>query len=123
MLERSWHKRSLQIARNRGLALLLEHAATLPSTRPRVASSQILVEAPRSVATVGLPQAKPSDLANMMSAAIEAALTPITQRLEATILPMQRTLESLQAEFVALRSEEKGDDAADAKRMRTDADM
>ena len=59
----------------------------------------------------------------MMSAAIEAALKPMKERLEATILPMQRTLETLQAEFVALRSEEKDDDAADAKRMRTDADM
>ena len=50
------------------------------------------------------------------------------ERLEATILPMQRTLESLRVEFVALWSEEKDDAmsssaAADAKRMRTDADM
>ena len=59
----------------------------------------------------------------MMAAAVAAALKPMKERLEATILQMQRTLESLQAEFVALRSNEKGDDAADAKRMRTDADM
>ena len=98
-------------------------AAALPATRPHVASSQIPVEAPRSVATVGLPQANPSDLANMMSAAIEAALKPMKERLEITILPMQRTLKTLQAEFVALRSKQKGDDAADAKRMRIVADM
>ena len=69
-----------------------------------------------------------SDLANMMAAAIESALKPMKKRLEATIVPMQRTLESLQAEFIALRAEEKDNDmsssaAADAKRMRTDADM
>ena len=49
------------------------------------------------------------------------------ERLDATIIPTQRTIESLQAEFVALRSEEKegGMDcaAAYAKRLRTDADM
>ena len=43
----------------------------------------------------------------MMTAAIEAALPLMKERLEATIVPMQRTLESLQAEFVALRAEEK----------------
>ena len=67
------------------------------------------------------PQAFRVDLANMMTAAIEAALQPMKERLEATIVPMQRTLESLQAEFVALRVEEKDGDAvmtADAKRMR-----
>ena len=61
-----------------------------------------------------------------MSAAIEAALKPMQDRLEATILPMQRTLEGLQAEFVAFRAEEKNDmmtsgTAADAKRLRIDA--
>ena len=63
-----------------------------------------------------------------MAAAIEAALKPLKERLQATITPMQRTLENLQAEFVALRAGEKDDAmcsnaAADAKRMRTDADM
>ena len=57
-----------------------------------------------------------------------AALKPLRENLEATIVPMQRTLESLQAEFVAMR-EEKADDvmqqagvtleAQEAKRMRT----
>ena len=69
-----------------------------------------------------------SDLANMMAAAIESALKQMKELLEATILPMQRTLESLQAEFIALRAEEKDNEmsssaAADAKRIRTDADM
>ena len=64
----------------------------------------------------------------MMAVAIEAALKPMKERLGATIVPMQRTLESLQAEFVALRTEEKDDAmlsaaAADAKRMRTGSDM
>ena len=61
----------------------------------------------------------------MMAAAIEAALKPMKERLEATIVPMQRTLEGLQAEFVALRAEEKDGDAvmaADAKRMRMGLD-
>ena len=49
------------------------------------------------------------------------------ERLEAAIIPMQRTIESLQAEFVAVRAEETDDAmnskaAADAKRMRTDLD-
>ena len=64
----------------------------------------------------------------MMAAAIEAAMKPLRGQLEATILPMQRALESLQAEFIAIRVEEKDNEmgssaAADAKRMRTDADM
>ena len=49
--------------------------------------------------------ANPMDLANMMAASIEAALKPLRKRLEATMIPMQRTIESLQAEFVALRGE------------------
>ena len=44
-----------------------------------------------------------------MAASIEAALRPLRERLEATIIPMQRTIESLQAEFVAMR-EEKADE-------------
>ena len=65
----------------------------------------------------------PVDFASMMAAAIEAALKPMKERLEATIMPMQRTLESLQAEFVALRADEKDDlmnsgAATEAKRSR-----
>ena len=68
----------------------------------------------------------PADLSSIMSVAIEAALKPMKERLEATILPMLRTLEGLQAEIVALRAEEKDDmmtagAAADAKRLRMDA--
>ena len=68
----------------------------------------------------------PVDFSNIMSAAIEAALKPMKEKLEATILPRQRTLEGLQAEFVAFRAEEKDDmmtsgAAADAKRLRMDA--
>ena len=66
----------------------------------------------------------------MMAATIEAALKPLREKLEATIVPMQRTIESLQAEFVAMR-EEKDDEAMqqavcgvvpetqDAKRLKT----
>ena len=42
------------------------------------------------------------------------------------MIPMQRTLEGLQAEFVALRVEEQDGDAvmaADAKRMRMGLDQ
>ena len=54
----------------------------------------------------------PTDLANLMAASIEAALRPLRERLEATIIPMQRTIESLQAEFVAMREDSAaGDDA------------
>ena len=65
-----------------------------------------------------------------MAANIEGALRQLRERLEATIIPMQRTIESLQAEFVAMR-EEKADEAMvqpvsvsvldtqEAKRLRT----
>ena len=43
----------------------------------------------------------PMDLANMMAASIEADLKPLREKLKATIIPMQRTIKSLQAEFVA----------------------
>ena len=74
--------------------------------------------------------ANPLDLASMMAATIEAALKPLREKLDATIVPMQRTIESLQAEFVAIR-EEKSDEAMqqadsgavpetqEAKRLRT----
>ena len=61
-----------------------------------------------------------------MAAAIEAALKPLKSQLGATIVPMQRTLEGLQAEFVALRVEEKDGDAvmaANATRMRMGPDQ
>ena len=37
----------------------------------------------------------------LMAAAIEAARKPMRQQLEATIVPMQRAFESLQAEFIS----------------------
>ena len=75
-------------------------------------------------------QLSPMDFASMMAATIEAALTPLREKLDATIGPMQRTIESLQAEFVAIR-EEQCDEAMhqavsgavpetqEAKRLRT----
>ena len=54
-------------------------------------------------------QASPADLSHIMTAAIEAALRPLREKLEATIIPMQRTIESLQAEFISIR-EEKPDE-------------
>ena len=58
---------------------------------------------------------------------MEAAVKPMKEMLKATIMPTQRTIESLQAESVALRATEKDDvmhskAAADATRMRTDSD-
>ena len=78
---------------------------------------------PVSVPACSYPPAIPSDLATIMAAAIEAALKAMKERLDATTMPMQRTLESLQAEFVAFRSKEKDESmiscaAADAKRLR-----
>ena len=64
-----------------------------------------------------------ADFSDIISDGIEAALRPLKEGLDATILPMQRTLEGLQAEFVAFRADEKDDmmtsgAAADAKRLR-----
>ena len=85
------------------------------------------------IAQISTPVAQPSDpvdLVKIMTATIEAALKPLREQLEATIVPMQRTIESLQAEFVAMR-EEKNDEAMqqavcgvaletqDAKRLTT----
>ena len=54
----------------------------------------------------------PADLATMMAAAIESALKPMKNKMEATIIPMQRTIRSLPAEFVAMREDTAaGDDA------------
>ena len=75
-------------------------------------------------------QLSPMDFASMMAATIEAALTPLREKLDATIGPMQRTLESLQAEFVAIRKEKCDEamqqavsgavpEAQEAKRFRT----
>ena len=50
-------------------------------------------------------QASPADLSQIMTAAIEAALRPLREKLEATIIPMQRTIASLQAEFISIRKE------------------
>ena len=53
-----------------------------------------------------------ADLTEIIAAAIESALKPMKEKLEATIIPMQRTIESLQAEFVAMREDiAAGDDA------------
>ena len=47
----------------------------------------------------------------MMGTAIEAAMKPLRIQLEAAIVPMQKTIESLQAEFVAMRElDPAGDD-------------
>ena len=74
--------------------------------------------------------ANPIDFTNMTAASIEAALKPLRKKMEATIIPMQRTIESLQAEFSAIREEKDGEvmvqpvsvpalDPQEAKRFRT----
>ena len=99
----------------------------VPCGRAQAAPSPMHVDAPQiSAPGSGHPQAIPLDLASLMGAANRRALKPLKERLEATIIPMQRILESFQAEFVALRSEEKDEGmtaAADAKRMRTASDV
>ena len=54
-------------------------------------------------------------------------LEPMKEVLGATDMPMQRAIENLMAEFIALRVEKNEDarnsSAADAKRMQTDSDM
>ena len=63
-----------------------------------------------------------------MAVAIDAVLKPMKDRLETTIMPMQRTLESLQVEFIALLTEENDEAmtsrvATDAKRLRWGTDV
>ena len=54
----------------------------------------------------------PANLTTMMPAAIDAAVMPMKEKMEATRIPMQRTIDSLQAEFVAMRKDSAaGDDA------------
>ena len=91
-------------------------AASTISSSPVVAPIRAPPAGPASVAhpvvQSSLPVVNPTDLANLMAASIEAALRPLRERLEATIIPMQRTIESLQAEFVAMREDSAaGDDA------------
>ena len=100
-------------------------AVAAAGPRPQNTTALIPSEPARPVPVSVLQQSMPNDLAQMMTAAIEAALRPMKERLEATIIPMQRTIESLQAEFIASRAEEKDGDAvmvADAKRMRMGPD-
>ena len=67
-------------------------AAPKAEAAPKLATSNAMVP----------PAPGNPDLMQMMAAAIEAALQPMRNQLGATIMPMQRTIESLQAEFVAL---------------------
>ena len=109
-------------------------AAASRAPRPAAAATVVAVPAaqvPAQPASVQVPgqSVANSDLANLMAAAIEAALRPLREKLDATITPMQRTLESLQAEFISIR--EETDDhmqttsisvsalEQDAKRLRT----
>ena len=109
-------------------ASVVSAATSVPAARAQV-PVHIPVEArPASNPTCGQTFAIPTDFANMMAAATEAALKAMKERLEATIMPMQRTLQNLQAEFVALRAEEKDDlmssgAATDAKRLRLGSDV
>ena len=102
-------------------------SVTIATAHPRTSVTKSQIPAQPVSAPASISPANPADLSSTMAAAIEAALKPMKERLEATIIPMQRTLGSLQAEFVALRAKEKDDAmiskaAADAKRMRTDSD-
>ena len=92
-------------------ATLAAAAPACPAPRmqvPAQVAAHVLMKA-RSASnpTFVSPSAIALDLANIMAASIKAALKPMKERLEATIIRTQRTLESLQAEFVALRSKEK----------------
>ena len=96
---------------------------------PRSQSKSSPIPVPQvSVPACVSPVTIPTDLSSIMAAAIEAALQPMKERLEATIVPMQRTLETLQTEFVALRTQEKIEPmtsgaATDAKRLRLGSDV
>ena len=61
-------------------------ATAVPAARPQVSPSKILVEAPRPSPFLGHPRAIPLDLANIMAAAVEAALKPMKERLEASLM-------------------------------------
>ena len=56
------------------------------------------------------PAISPADLTTMMAAAIESALKPMNEKLEATIISMQQTIESPQAELVAMREDSAAGD-------------
>ena len=58
---------------------------------------------PPQPATMSQPAWNPANIMEMLGTAIEAAMKPLRGQLEATIVPMQKTIESLQAEFVAIR--------------------
>ena len=101
--------------------------ASVAVLRSQATSSPISVP-PVSVPACVSPVTIPTDLSSIMAAAIEAALQPMKERLEATIVPMQRTVETLQTEFVALRTQEKIEPmtsgaATDAKRLRLGSDV
>ena len=87
-----------------------------------VTASQVLAE-PLSAQVPG-QSVENSDLVNLMAAAIEAALRPLREKLDATITPMQRAMESLQAEFISIREEKDKSASAleqEAKRLRIGA--
>ena len=71
---------------------------------------------PTQPATSSPPAGTPADFMAMMGAAIEATMTPLRVQLNATIVPMQRAIKSLEAEFVAMRelSAEGDDEMSDA---------
>ena len=92
------------------------------ATVDAVTASQVLAE-PLSAQVPG-QSVENSDLVNLMAAAIEAALRPLREKLDATITPMQRAMESLQAEFISIREEKDNSASAleqEAKRLRIGA--
>ena len=103
-------------------------AAAAPAPCTQVTAAQNPMAAPSVSVPASHQPGIPLDLEHIMAAATEAALKQMKKLLEATVMPMQRTIESLQAEFVTLRSKEKDDSmsscvATDAKRLRLGSDV
>ena len=81
-------------------------ASVVCSAPVRASAANIPVAQPASAPVAQV--ANPMDFANTMAATIDAALKPLQEQHEASIVPMQRTIESPQAEIIAMR-EEKDD--------------
>ena len=63
----------------------------------------------------------PGDYAQVVATAVAAAMKPIQEKLETPIMRMQRQLEQLQAEFVAIRDDPEADDEAMAQALEDSA--
>ncbi len=84
--------------------------ATTPTPAP---AARPAAQAPPAIAPTPAALVHTADFSQAVAAAVAAALKPMQDKLEETIVPMQRQLEHLQAEFVAIRDEPEADENED----------